>query len=64
MDTGLSRWIVEDTEYEFAVGASSRDIRVRMTAPVRSERVSRPLIADSVLSEWIQHPAAASVVES
>jgi beta-glucosidase len=53
---GLRRWVLEGGQFEIAVGASSRDLRLQATATVDAPPVVLPLAADSTLDEWLDHP--------
>ncbi|WP_250008623.1 glycoside hydrolase family 3 C-terminal domain-containing protein [Actinoplanes sp. M2I2] len=59
-DTRLGRWVVEDGDYTFAVGASSRDLRTTVTLTVAGSPDSRwPLTAASTVAEWMADPRGA-----
>jgi beta-glucosidase len=49
-------WIVEDGAFEVAVGASSRDLRLRSRVEVPGDGVRLPLTGDSTLAEWLADP--------
>jgi beta-glucosidase len=53
---GLGRWVLEGGQFEMAVGASSRDLRLQATATVGAAPVVLPLATDSTLDEWLDHP--------
>ncbi|MCY1140933.1 glycoside hydrolase family 3 C-terminal domain-containing protein [Actinoplanes sp. Pm04-4] len=62
-DVRLGRWVVEEGEYAFAVGASSRDLRTTATVAVTGSPDSRwPLAADSTVSEWMADPRGAALL--
>ncbi|MFI1987824.1 glycoside hydrolase family 3 C-terminal domain-containing protein [Actinoplanes sp. NPDC020271] len=61
-DTRLQRWIVEDGEYVFEVGASSRDLRASVTRHVDGDEARVPLTADSSVGEWFADPRGASLL--
>ncbi|MFT4215432.1 MAG: glycoside hydrolase family 3 C-terminal domain-containing protein [Microbacterium sp.] len=50
-DVGAHRFVVESGEYEFSVGASSRDLRQSVRFDVRGERV--PVTVDSPIVELL-----------
>ncbi|GIF12123.1 glycoside hydrolase family 3 C-terminal domain-containing protein [Actinoplanes teichomyceticus] len=61
-DTRLHRWVVEDGEYVFEVGASSRDIRATVTRHVGGDAARVPLTADSSVGEWFADPRGARLL--
>src|SRR5699024_4788298 len=60
--TGADRWVVEDGEYHFHVGASSRDLRTTAVVRVDGETVLPPLTRESSLGEVLADPDAAPLV--
>ncbi|WP_436521584.1 glycoside hydrolase family 3 C-terminal domain-containing protein [Actinoplanes sp. HUAS TT8] len=63
-DVRLGRWIVEDGDYVFEIGASSRDIRATVTRHVDGDAVRVPLTADSSVGEWFADPRGAELLGS
>ncbi|WP_250034945.1 glycoside hydrolase family 3 C-terminal domain-containing protein [Paractinoplanes maris] len=62
-DTRLDSWVVEDGDYTFAVGASSRDLRTTVTLAVAGSPGARwPLTADSTIAEWMADPRGAELL--
>lgn len=55
-DTEMHDWLVEDGDYDVAVGASSRDIRLSGTVRVSGRRRPRTLDPGSTLSDWLADP--------
>ena len=60
-DSRASAWLVEGGEYELAVGASPRDIRLTATIAVDGDSTTVPLSLDSTLGEVLANPAGAAV---
>ncbi|BCJ45651.1 glycosyl hydrolase [Actinoplanes ianthinogenes] len=61
-DTRLNRWVVEDGDYVFEVGASSRDIRGTLTRHVTGDEARVPLTEESSIGEWFADPRGAQVL--
>ena len=59
-----SRWQIDPGTYVLEVGASSRDIRLRMDVRSPGDGVVDPLRLDSTLGEWAQHPVTAPMVRA
>lgn len=57
------RWQVTPGDYRFELAASSRDIRLQETVHSDGDGVVDPLRMDSTFGEWLEHPAAAPVIE-
>jgi beta-glucosidase len=55
-------WLVEGGDYEFAIGASSRDIRLVSSVSVAGDDARLPLTLDSTLGEVLADPAAGPMV--
>jgi beta-glucosidase len=49
-------WVLEAGDFEIAVGASSRDLRLTATVHVDAPRVAPPLGPMSSLEEWLADP--------
>jgi beta-glucosidase len=50
------RWVLESGDFEIAVGASSRDLRLRTTVTVNAPAAAQSLTQDSSVGEWLAHP--------
>jgi len=50
-------WVLEAGQFELAVGASSRDIRLTATVDIAAPSVAPPLGPMSTLQEWLADPA-------
>jgi beta-glucosidase len=57
-------WVLEAGHFEFAVGASSRDVRLSTTVHVEAPSVAEPLGPMSTLREWLADPAAGPAVRA
>jgi beta-glucosidase len=56
--TRLHDWVLEAGQFELAVGASSRDLRLAATVDIDAPRVGPPLDGMSTLEEWLADPDA------
>ena len=50
------RWVLEAGDFEIAVGASSRDLRLQATVTVDAPALTKPLTPHSPIGEWLAHP--------
>lgn len=57
-NTQLHRWAVASGDFEFVVGASSRDLRGRVTVAVEGDPARVPLSMDSSLGDLLADPVA------
>jgi len=53
------QWVLEEGQFELAVGASSRDLRLRRTVYIDAPRLATPLGPMSTLQEWLADPDGA-----
>ncbi|MHA7220421.1 glycoside hydrolase family 3 C-terminal domain-containing protein [Arthrobacter sp. MDT1-48-3] len=60
-DTRGEGWCVENGDYEVAIGASSRDLRVRQMIMVKGDDMRHTLTPNSTIAEVLQNPVAAAV---
>ncbi|MCC6639694.1 MAG: glycoside hydrolase family 3 C-terminal domain-containing protein [Deltaproteobacteria bacterium] len=64
-DVETHAWTVEDGEFEIAVGASSRDLRLRATVDVEAAEPARPRFdRHTPLSRWLADPRARAALEA
>ena len=61
-DVRLNEWIVEDGDYEFGAGASSRDIRLAATIFIAGDTARPSLTLDSTLGEVLSAPVAGPMI--
>ncbi|ALE04880.1 beta-glucosidase [Arthrobacter sp. ERGS1:01] len=55
-DTTAATWLVEELEYGFQVGASSRDLRLGASIQIHSEAYIAPVDKESTIGQWLSHP--------
>jgi beta-glucosidase len=60
----VSRWVVEGGRFEVRVGASSRDIRLRVEVERGGEAIVAPLTIDSPAADWWDHPVVGERVRA
>ncbi|GAB2616163.1 glycoside hydrolase family 3 C-terminal domain-containing protein [Kribbella endophytica] len=60
--TQHGRWVVEGGDFEFAVGASSRDLRLTTTVDIDAPPLLPRLDEMATLEEWLEHPAGAAAL--
>ena len=58
----LDRFVLEEGEYEVAVGSSSRDLRASDSVDLDGDDVRVPLSMTSTLGEVLAHPVAAELI--
>jgi beta-glucosidase len=64
-DPAAHAWAVEDGAFELAVGASSRDLRLRTTIEVEAvDPVRAPFDAHTPLARWLSDPQARAAIEA
>lgn len=56
------RWVLEGGVFEFAIGASSRDLRLTTSLDVPAPPLPVRLDAMATLQEWLAHPVAAAAL--
>ncbi|GAA1614835.1 glycoside hydrolase family 3 C-terminal domain-containing protein [Actinoplanes couchii] len=55
-------WVQETGDFEFSVGASSRDLRLSATVHIAGPEDTTPLTLANTLAEWLADPRGAAVV--
>lgn len=63
-DIELGAWKREGGEFVVAVGASSRDLRLRASIELPDDGARAALRADSTIAEWLAHPVARELLGS
>ncbi|NBE50376.1 glycoside hydrolase family 3 C-terminal domain-containing protein [Streptomyces boluensis] len=63
-DTAADTWLVEDADHRIDVGASSRDIRLSATVPVKGDAYAEQPDADSTVEVWLAHPVGGPAMEA
>lgn len=61
--TELQRWVLEGGEFELALGASSRDLRLVTTVQVEAPLPAALISADHTILEWLKHPRGGPIVQ-
>jgi beta-glucosidase len=56
------RWLVEEGEFEIAIGGSSRDLPLRQTITVPAPRPQRRLTGENTLQEWLADDRARALI--
>jgi beta-glucosidase len=56
------RWVLTAGNFEIAVGASSRDLRLKTAVTVDDPALAKPLTPHSPLRDWPAHPAGGSLL--
>jgi beta-glucosidase len=60
---GYHQWVTEDGEVELLIGASSRDIRARLTARLHSSlKLPCILSSTSTVREWLEDPRGSAII--
>ena len=60
--TWLGDWLLEAGEFELAVGASSRDLRLRTTVDIAAPTPRRRLDGTASLQEWLADPTGSALL--
>lgn len=60
---GLSRWVLEGGEFEIALGASSRDLRLVDTVTVDAAMPAPLISGEHTILEWLAHPKGEPILK-
>jgi beta-glucosidase len=60
--TSLNDWALEGGEFELAVGASSRDLRLTTTVDIAAPPLPTRLDGMSTLQEWLADPTGSALL--
>ena len=60
----LRRWVLEGGEFQIAVGASSRDLRLTGSVQVHAELPAAAISGESSILEWLSHPKGGPILRS
>jgi beta-glucosidase len=60
--TSLNDWVLEGGEFELAVGASSRDLRLTTTLDIAAPPLPTRLDGMSTLQEWLADPTGSALL--
>jgi beta-glucosidase len=55
-------WVFEGGVFDLAVGASSRDLRLKQSAEIAGPVIKSPLTLWSLFGDWMDHPQAAPML--
>jgi beta-glucosidase len=58
----LNDWVLEGGEFELAVGASSRDLRLTTTLDIAAPPLPARLHGMSTLQEWLADPTGSTLL--
>ncbi|MCX2746834.1 glycoside hydrolase family 3 C-terminal domain-containing protein [Arthrobacter sp. MI7-26] len=62
-DVGAAAWLVEELEYSFQVGTSSRDLRLAAAVHIQGDDFVAPVDKESTLAEWFRHPVGGPALQ-
>ncbi|MDJ0104873.1 glycoside hydrolase family 3 C-terminal domain-containing protein [Rhodococcus erythropolis] len=63
-DTTAAAWLVEELEYSFQVGASSRDLRLAAAVQIQGDDFVAPVDRESNIGQWLKHPVGGPALQS